>query len=87
MGELGFPTPEVAVDSARSWVPKRRIGAGEDVTVLDTRMQSEYERSHLEGPTVPAIGIRYFAVFDGGPPPATPNESADRRPLCQWGRE
>jgi glyoxylase-like metal-dependent hydrolase (beta-lactamase superfamily II) len=59
-----FPTPEVAVESTTPGTLYERIEAGEDVTLLDVRMASEYEEWRIEGPTVTSINVPYFEFLD-----------------------
>jgi glyoxylase-like metal-dependent hydrolase (beta-lactamase superfamily II)/rhodanese-related sulfurtransferase len=59
-----FPTPSVEVDSIAPESLKDRIDDGEDVTLLDTRMESEYEKWRIDGETVESINIPYFEFLD-----------------------
>ncbi len=59
-----FPTPEVPVDPIAPEALKDRIDAGEAITLLDTRMESEYERWHIDGETVDTMNIPYFEFLD-----------------------
>jgi glyoxylase-like metal-dependent hydrolase (beta-lactamase superfamily II)/rhodanese-related sulfurtransferase len=59
-----FPTPDVAVDEIEPAELKRRIDADESVTVLDTRMESEFTEWHVDGPTVEIANVPYFHFLD-----------------------
>ena len=59
-----FPTPDVDVESVAPEALKDRIDAGEDVTLLDVRMQSEYEEWRIDGETVTSINVPYFEFLD-----------------------
>ncbi|SEW30313.1 MBL fold metallo-hydrolase [Halobacterium jilantaiense] len=59
-----FPTPDVDVESVDPESLKDRIDASEDVTVLDARMQSEYEQWHVDGESVTSINAPYFEFLD-----------------------
>lgn len=64
MNPEDFPTPDADVESVAPERLKERIDAGEDVTLLDTRMESEYEEWHVDGETVTSINIPYFEFLD-----------------------
>ena len=59
-----FPTPEHDADSIAPESLKSRIDDGEDVTILDTRMESEYETWRIDGETVDSINVPYFEFLD-----------------------
>jgi glyoxylase-like metal-dependent hydrolase (beta-lactamase superfamily II)/rhodanese-related sulfurtransferase len=59
-----FPTPDVDVDSVDPESLKGRIDAGEDVTILDARMRSDYEEWRIDGETVTSINVPYFEFLD-----------------------
>ena len=59
-----FPTPDVDVESVDPASLKHRIDAGETVTLLDTRMESEYEKWRIDGETVTSINLPYFEFLD-----------------------
>src|SRR6056297_3169106 len=59
-----FPTPNVDVETADPKALKRRIDAGEDVTLLDTRMASDYEEWRIDGENVTSINVPYFEFLD-----------------------
>ncbi|WP_424013968.1 MBL fold metallo-hydrolase [Halorubrum xinjiangense] len=59
-----FPTPDVDVDSVDPDSLKDRIDAGEDVTILDTRMTSDYEEWRIDGENVTSINVPYFQFLD-----------------------
>jgi glyoxylase-like metal-dependent hydrolase (beta-lactamase superfamily II) len=64
MEEMDFPTPDVSVESITPEQLRERIDAGEDVTILDTRMESGYEEWHIEGDTVESLNVPYFHFLD-----------------------
>ncbi|MCG1003164.1 MULTISPECIES: MBL fold metallo-hydrolase [Halobacterium] len=59
-----FPTPDVEVASVEPESLKDRIDADEDVTLLDARMQSDYEEWHIDGENVTSINVPYFQFLD-----------------------
>ncbi|WP_435195935.1 MBL fold metallo-hydrolase [Natronomonas sp. EA1] len=65
MSELPFPEPDEPVAPTSPESLKRRIDAGESVTVLDVRAASEYEAWHIDGETVETANVPYFAFLDG----------------------
>jgi glyoxylase-like metal-dependent hydrolase (beta-lactamase superfamily II) len=75
-----FPTPAVDVETTAPAALKASIDAGEAVTLLDARMESEYDAWHIDGESVTAVNVPYFefleddiddAVFDGLPDDGT----------------
>ena len=62
--EMDFPTPESAVDSIAPESLKASIDDGEDVTILDARMSSDYEEWKIDGDTVTSINVPYFHFLD-----------------------
>jgi len=59
-----FPTPNVEVETADPEALKDRIDAGEEVTLLDTRMASDYEEWRIDGENVTSINVPYFEFLD-----------------------
>ncbi|MFW5940006.1 MAG: MBL fold metallo-hydrolase [Halolamina sp.] len=59
-----FPTPDVEVDSIAPEALKDRIDNGEQVTLLDTRMESDYEEWRIDGETVESINVPYFEFLE-----------------------
>jgi glyoxylase-like metal-dependent hydrolase (beta-lactamase superfamily II)/rhodanese-related sulfurtransferase len=59
-----FPTPDVDVDSVDPETLKGRIDAGEDITLLDARMQSDYDEWRIDGDTVTSINVPYFEFLE-----------------------
>ncbi len=59
-----FPTPDVDVESVDPESLADRIDAGEDVTLLDVRMASEYETWRIDGETVTSINAPYYRFLD-----------------------
>ena len=64
MNPEDLPTPEAEVDSVSPEALKDRIDAGEDVTLLDTRMQSDYEEWHIDDDNVTSINLPYFHFLE-----------------------
>ncbi|MEF8840943.1 MAG: MBL fold metallo-hydrolase [Haloarculaceae archaeon] len=62
--ELGVEMPDVAVESTSPEALKARIDDGEKVTLLDTRMSSEFEEWAIKGENVEAINVPYFQFLD-----------------------
>ncbi|EMA27658.1 MBL fold metallo-hydrolase [Haloarcula japonica] len=59
-----FPTPDIDVESVAPESLKDRIDAGEDVTLLDTRMQSDYDEWRIGGETVTSFNVPYFEFLE-----------------------
>ncbi|WP_121823203.1 MBL fold metallo-hydrolase [Halostella salina] len=59
-----FPTPDVDVYSVHPETLKDRIDAGEEVTLLDARMQSDYEEWRIDGENVTSINVPYFEFLE-----------------------
>ena len=59
-----FPTPDVDVASVKPETLKDRIDAGEDISLLDARMKSDYEEWRIDGENVTSINIPYFEFLD-----------------------
>jgi len=59
-----FPTPDVEVESIAAKALKGRIDAGEDLTLLDTRMGSDYEEWRIDGEGVTSINVPYYEFLD-----------------------
>ncbi|MEZ3163477.1 MBL fold metallo-hydrolase [Halorubrum sp. RMP-47] len=59
-----FPAPDADVDTIAPDELKSRIDAGEDVTLLDTRMQSDYEEWRIDGENVTSINVPYFEFLE-----------------------
>ncbi len=64
MDDMDFPTPDVEVESITPSELKASIDAGEDVTLLDVRAESEYEEWHIDGDSVESINIPYFEFLE-----------------------
>ena len=64
MDEMDFPTPDVPVESITPEALKEQIDAGEPVTLLDTRMESDYEEWRIDGPNVESINVPYYEFLD-----------------------
>jgi glyoxylase-like metal-dependent hydrolase (beta-lactamase superfamily II) len=62
--ELGVEMPDVTVESTTPEDLKARIDAGEPVTILDSRMASDYEEWRIDGENVESINIPYFEFLD-----------------------
>ncbi len=61
---LDFPTPESDVESIAPETLKAQIDDGEPVTILDSRMQSDYQEWKIDGETVTSINIPYFEFLE-----------------------
>jgi glyoxylase-like metal-dependent hydrolase (beta-lactamase superfamily II) len=59
-----FPTPDVDVETISPERLKDRIDGGEEVTLLDARMRSDYEEWHIDGDTVESINVPYFEFLE-----------------------
>ncbi|QZP39479.1 MBL fold metallo-hydrolase [Halobaculum magnesiiphilum] len=59
-----FPTPDADADIVPPESLKSRIDAGEESTLLDVRMTSEYEEWKIAGETVESINVPYFEFLD-----------------------
>ena len=59
-----FPTPDVDVESVDPNTLKDRIDAGEDVILLDARMESDYEEWRIDGENVTSINVPYFEFLE-----------------------
>jgi glyoxylase-like metal-dependent hydrolase (beta-lactamase superfamily II)/rhodanese-related sulfurtransferase len=64
MDEMDFPTPDVEVESITPEDLKAEIDAGEPVTLLDTRMGSDYEEWRIDGDNVESINVPYYEFLD-----------------------
>jgi glyoxylase-like metal-dependent hydrolase (beta-lactamase superfamily II)/rhodanese-related sulfurtransferase len=62
--ELGVEMPDVAVESTSPEQLKARIDDGAEVTLLDTRMSSDYEEWAIDGENVESINVPYFQFLD-----------------------
>ncbi|MWV65419.1 MBL fold metallo-hydrolase [Halorubrum sp. JWXQ-INN 858] len=61
---MDFPTPDATVESISPEALKARIDDGEDVTLLDARMASDYEEWRIDGENVESINVPYFEFLD-----------------------
>lgn len=59
-----FPTPDVSVPEIEPSTLKNRIDAGESLTILDTRMESDYDSWRIDGPGVESLNAPYFRFLD-----------------------
>ncbi|RKD88564.1 MBL fold metallo-hydrolase [Halopiger aswanensis] len=64
MDDMDLPMPDVEVESVTPTELKASIDAGEDVTLLDTRMESDFEEWHIDGKNVETINIPYFEFLE-----------------------
>lgn len=64
MDSSDFPVADVTVDSMTADTLKRYIDAEESITLLDVRMENEYETWAIEGKSVETVNIPYFAFLD-----------------------
>jgi glyoxylase-like metal-dependent hydrolase (beta-lactamase superfamily II) len=59
-----FPTLDVDVETVDPETLKDRIDAGEAVTLLDARMESDYDEWRIDGENVTSINVPYFEFLD-----------------------
>lgn len=59
-----FPTPDAEVQALEPDTLRARIDDGEPVTILDVRMESEYEKWRIEGETVETTNVPYYEFLD-----------------------
>jgi len=64
MNPEDFPTPDAEVDELQPRELKRRIDDGDDVTILDARMEGDFEEWHVEGESVDIANVPYFHFLD-----------------------
>ncbi|RQH02411.1 MBL fold metallo-hydrolase [Natrarchaeobius oligotrophus] len=64
MNDMDFPTPDVEVESVSPAELKGRIDAGENVSLLDARMASDYEEWRIDGENVDSVNVPYFEFLD-----------------------
>ena len=63
--ELGVEMPDVTVESTSPEALKARIDDGQEVTLLDTRMSSEFEKWAIDGENVEIANLPYFEFLEG----------------------
>jgi glyoxylase-like metal-dependent hydrolase (beta-lactamase superfamily II) len=59
-----FPTPEEPVESISPEELKSEVDAGEPVTILDARMESDFDEWHIDGENVEIVNVPYFEFLD-----------------------
>jgi len=59
-----FPTPDEPIDELSATDLKSRIDAGEDVTILDTRVEGDFEEWRVDGSSVDIENIPYYEFLD-----------------------
>ncbi|MGQ4554515.1 MBL fold metallo-hydrolase [Halobellus sp. GM3] len=64
MNPEDFPTPDATVEAVAPETLKAQIDGGEDVTVLDARMSSEYDEWHIDAENVTSINVPYFEFLE-----------------------
>ncbi|WP_440772575.1 MBL fold metallo-hydrolase [Natronorubrum sp. DTA28] len=64
MSEMDLPTPNVEVEAVTPAELKNRIDAGAERTILDVRMESEYETWRIDGESVDSINVPYFEFLE-----------------------
>jgi glyoxylase-like metal-dependent hydrolase (beta-lactamase superfamily II)/rhodanese-related sulfurtransferase len=77
VSEVDFPETEADVEPTTAAALKRRIDAGESVTLLDTRPPAEFETWHVDGPTVETVNVPYTEFLDGFDPALVAELPAD----------
>lgn len=65
MNPEDFPTPDASVESVEPEQLYRQIESGDDVTLLDVRMASEYDDWHIDGEAVESINVPYYEFLEG----------------------
>ncbi|WP_331234611.1 MBL fold metallo-hydrolase [Natronorarus salvus] len=61
---MEFPSSDAPVETVSPGRLKERIDLGEDVTLLDVRMESEYEEWRIDGESVKNVNVPYFEFLD-----------------------
>ncbi|ELZ10746.1 beta-lactamase [Halovivax asiaticus JCM 14624] len=64
MADMDLPELDVEIESIEPSELKAQIDDGEQVTLLDTRMESEYDEWKIDGETVDSINVPYFEFLD-----------------------
>ncbi|MFC6863037.1 MBL fold metallo-hydrolase [Halomicroarcula sp. GCM10025817] len=64
MNPEDFPTPDEEVETVEPAALKERIDDGDDVTLLDTRMESDYEEWAIDGENVTSFNVPYYEFLD-----------------------
>ncbi|WP_255171033.1 MBL fold metallo-hydrolase [Natrononativus amylolyticus] len=64
MDDMDFPTLDAPVESIDPEDLKGRLDAGDAVTLLDVRTESDYEEWNISADTVESINVPYFAFLD-----------------------
>ncbi|SDQ45810.1 MBL fold metallo-hydrolase [Natronobacterium texcoconense] len=64
MDDMDFPTPDVEVESVTPDELKARIDSGDEVTILDARMESDYDEWRIDGENVESINVPYFEFLE-----------------------
>ena len=59
-----FPTVDVIVDTIAPAALKERIDGGEELTILDARMESDYDEWKIDGERVESINVPYYEFLD-----------------------
>ncbi|RLM53113.1 MBL fold metallo-hydrolase, partial [Halobellus sp. Atlit-31R] len=59
-----LPTPDAEAEAISPDDLKAQIDAGDDVTILDVRMQSDYDEWHIDDDNVTSINLPYFQFLD-----------------------
>jgi glyoxylase-like metal-dependent hydrolase (beta-lactamase superfamily II)/rhodanese-related sulfurtransferase len=61
-----LPTVDADVETISPEALKSRIDAGESLTLLDTRMSSDYDEWRIDGESVESINVPYYEFLDEG---------------------
>jgi glyoxylase-like metal-dependent hydrolase (beta-lactamase superfamily II) len=59
-----FPTPDVTVESLTPEELKAQIDDGQDVTILDARMNADFDEWRVDGDNVEIANVPYFNFLD-----------------------
>lgn len=61
----GFPEPDADIESIAPEALKQRIDAGQPITILDVRAESEFDEWSIDGEAVEVTNIPYFELLNG----------------------
>ncbi|WP_435319851.1 MBL fold metallo-hydrolase [Haloarchaeobius sp. TZWSO28] len=76
-----LPTIDIDVEELSPDELKARIDAGEDVTILDARMESDFSEWHIEGENVEIANVPYFEFLDDEVPERVLEQVPEGEPL------
>ncbi|WP_435365195.1 MBL fold metallo-hydrolase [Haloarchaeobius sp. DYHT-AS-18] len=76
-----LPTIDIDVEELSPDELKARIDAGEDVTILDARMESDFSEWHIDGENVEIANVPYFEFLDDEVPERVLEQVPEGEPL------